>query len=108
MARSIIEWFVEPTGDVARANQVFAHELGPAEEFAGEQRDDMKILRKVWTCTSFAQVRQFWQSRQTLGITFDVWNREHNYGPIRYVTFLMPRRSRPAKISTLKAKAVVS
>jgi hypothetical protein len=103
----LTEWFVEPTGDVARANQAFARELGPAEESASEQRDDMNIVRKVWACASFAQVLQFWKSKGTLGITFDVWNRERNYGPIRYVTFLMPRR-RSARISTQKTRAVAS
>ncbi len=101
----LIEWFVEPTGDVARANQVFARELSSAEESASEQRDDMKIVRKVWACASFAQVLQFWRSRGTLGITFDVWNRERNYGPIRYVTFLMPHR-RPARMPAQKTRAV--
>jgi hypothetical protein len=103
----LIEWFVEPTGDAALANQVFSREIGPAEEYASEQKDDLNIVRKVWACASFAQVLQFWKSKGTLGITFDVWNRERNYGPIRYVTFLMPRR-RAAKISVQKTRAVTS
>jgi hypothetical protein len=106
MAR-LIEWFVEPTGNVALANQVFSREIGSAEEYAGEHEDDLKIVRKVWSCASFAQVLQFWKSKGTLGITFDVWSRERNYGPIRYVTFLMPRRH-AAKISTPKPRAVAS
>ncbi len=84
------EWFVEPRGDVAHANGVFFRELGSAEEFAREYKDEAGGSRKVWLCPSYAKVLQFWRSRGTLKIQFDVWNRERNYGPIRYVSFLMP------------------
>jgi len=106
MAQSI-EWFVEPTGDVARANQVFARELGPAEEYAGEYEDEARNVRQAWARRSYAQALRFWKSRATLGITFDVWNRDRNYGPIRFVTFLMPR-PRVARPINPKPRAVAS
>ena len=100
----MVQWFVEPCGDVAHANKVFFDHIGPAEEFAKEIRDENGESREVWSCKNYDLVLRFWNSRTTLKIEFRVWNRRRNYGPIRDVTLLMPR-TREKKSAPL-AKAV--
>lgn len=99
------EWFVEPLGDAAHANKVFSDKIGPAEQYTGHYEDEAGKGRDVWSCESYSQVLKFWKSRKTLKIDFDVWNRERNYGPIRWVNFLMPGW-RPRRESVQKAGAV--
>lgn len=84
-----MEWFVEPTRDVARANDMIFDFLGdPDVRVMKEMKDDHGKSRNVWSCT-FAQAKNLWASRATLGIAFDLWGRDRNYGSISYKTFLL-------------------
>jgi hypothetical protein len=84
------EWFVEPTGkDTAHSNGVISRELGKSpDEKTQEVRDVGGTLHNVWACT-LAQAKQLWGSRDSLVISFDLWGRGRNYGPVRYKTFLL-------------------
>ena len=103
IAEDDYQWFVEPRsdngGDKAHTNGVFAKRIGSAEEFAMELKDVNGKPREVWHCPrGYGQVLEFWNSRGTLQIVFHVWNRYGDYGPIKFVTFLMPLGSGKQRI----------
>ncbi len=51
-------------------------------------KDEAGKTRDVWSC-DLKEAGELWKSRVTLGIEFDLWGRNRNYGPIVFKTFLL-------------------
>ena len=101
--RSSLEWYIEPTGDRAIANQHLAPALNlSADETMTELKDKNGKGHPVWPCT-WEQALQIWKS---LDDPIELWSRARNYGPIERKTFLL--QTSPGKRAAAKeaAKAV--
>lgn len=93
-------WYVEPMGNVAHANEVFARALGDGAE-RRELEDENGMPHNVWECPSYSFVTDLRKSRDTLQINFRVFSRRGN-GPLRQPPFAlsMLRRARDLRKTT--------
>jgi len=85
---SVSQFFIEPTRDAAYANDVIAKKLRLGDADFMNIKDKAGTPRDVLPCT-LSQARELWRSRDTLHISFELWGRNRNYGPIVYKTFLL-------------------
>ncbi len=84
----VVQWFLEPKGDMAHSNRVIAEKLGSPDVRTMTMKDEAGKTRDVWSC-DLKEAGELWKSRVTLGIEFDLWGRNRNYGPIVFKTFLL-------------------
>jgi hypothetical protein len=106
MAKREYEWYLFPTGNVARSNRVIASNL-PEENVVIEVFCQDGKKRNLWKCPS-GMVMMLWRSRRDLNITFKIFCKALPNGQIRDCTFLFKNDSGSRKKFKPKKSRVFS
>ena len=81
-------WVMEPTGGIARSNEMIAKNLPDETEGSFKKCNDGKD-HYLWDC-SFMQAKKFWDSRRSMQIDIRIWSQEGR-GEIKPHTFLLKK-----------------
>ena len=91
-----VEWYVEPIG--SHTNKVVADFLTSKEELVvgshANLKDNKKKEHSVYRMPDYFSITALYKSKVTLGLTFNVFSRFKNYGPIRLWIFGEKKKSK--------------